>query len=224
MNIIVATSTTNDGNMAIKQDLSNRDQVIKNRTTFLTSLGINIQDATRVMIVYEGNNYLRYREVDDSNKAEGMFNGDGAAADALVTRTPGQALFLPLADCVGATIYDPSQNVLMLSHVGRHSLEQFGARASVEFLIDNYGCHPEDLMVWLTPAPGQERYPLYAFDNRSFKDVVFEQLQSAGIKREHITDDPTDTTNNPLYYSHSEFLAGRQTDDGRYAMVAMMQP
>ena len=61
MNIIVATSTTNDGNMAIKQDLSNRDQVIKNRTTFLTSLGINIQDATRVMIVYEGNNYLRYR-------------------------------------------------------------------------------------------------------------------------------------------------------------------
>ncbi len=224
MNLVVATSTTKDGNMAITKDQSNKDEVIQNRRTFLSNLGINMEDATRVIIVYEGENYRRYREVDERDKATGMFNGDGAAADALVTRTPGQALFLPLADCVGTTIYDPEQQVLMLSHVGRHSLEQSGAETSVKYLVDNYGCHPEDLLVWLTPAPGKERYPLYAFDNRSFKDVVFEQLQTAGIRRQNITDDPTDTTNNPSYYSHSEFLAGRQADDGRYAMVAMMQP
>lgn len=223
MNLSYAISTVNNGDMAVKQDQSNKAEVINNRSAFLSKLGIKMQDSTRVTTTYDGNNYLRYFEINESNKGEGMFDSNVLIADALVTRQPGHALFLPLADCVGVVIFDPVKQILMLSHIGRHSLEQFGGRASVEFLVNEYGCQPENLLVWLTPAPGQEKYPIFAFNNRSFKDVVFEQLQSAGIIKHNITDDPTDTTNDSRYYSHSEFLAGRQDGDGRYAIVAIMQ-
>jgi len=223
MKLVYGISTVNDGSMSVRQDQTNKDEVVNNRTVFLAKYNIKIQDCTRVTIAYGGDDYLRYFEVDEKDKGEGMFDGNSRAADALVTRQPGHALFLPLADCVGAVIFDPVKQILMMSHIGRHSLEQFGATASVKFLIDKYGCHPEQLIVWLTPAPGPEKYPLFAFDNRGFKDVVLEQLQSAGIKLENVNDDSTDTTIDQRFYSHSQFLAGQQADDGRYAIVAMMR-
>ncbi|MBC7943323.1 polyphenol oxidase family protein [Candidatus Saccharibacteria bacterium] len=212
-----------DGNMAMSQDLADKKSILQNRSIFLTANDIAIQDTTRVKIVYEGDDYLRYHEVTSEQKGGGMFNGDIVTADALVTREPGQALFLPLADCVGAVIFDPNKQILMLSHIGRHSLEQNGGHESVKFLVDHYGCNPNELSVWLTPAPGKERYPLFAFDNRSFKDIVFEQLQSAGISTKNIVDNPTDTTKDARYFSHSEFLKGNRPEDGRYAIVAVMK-
>lgn len=221
MNLLVALSTVADGNMLIAANQSNA-KIVQNRTTWLASKNITIADTTRVRIVYEGNDYCRYREVTASQKGAGMFDGTATAADALVTRLPNHALFLPVADCVGAAIYDPTNQVLMLSHLGRHSLEQNGGYESIMFLVNHYGCDPTKLSVWLTPAPGREKYPLFAFDNRSMKDVTLAQLKSAGVLTENITDDPTDTTTDNRYFSHSEFLQGNQSEDGRYAIVAVM--
>lgn len=223
MRVNVAISTVSDGNMAMSQDLADKEDILQNRSIFLTANDIAIQDTTRVKIVYEGDDYLRYLEVTSEQKGGGMFNGDIVTADALITREPGQALFLPLADCVGAVIFDPNKQILMLSHIGRHSLEQNSGHESVKFLVDHYGCNPIELLVWLTPAPGKEQYPLFAFGNRSFKDVVFEQLQSAGISTKNIVDNPTDTTKDTHYFSHSEFLKGNRPEDGRYAIVAVMK-
>ncbi len=181
-----------------------------------------MHDSTRVKIGYESTNYCRYEEVTSSQKGDGMFDGSMVAADALVTRVPHHTLFLPLADCVGAVIYDPIQHILMLSHLGRHSLEQNGGFESVNFLVNHYRCNPGTLKAWLTPAPGQANYPLFAFGNRAFKDVVTDQLLSAGILTKNITDDSTDTTTDGRYFSHSEFLKGNRPEDGRYAVIASM--
>lgn len=224
MDVVFAVSNISDGNMAIDKDQANKSEVLNNRKMFLAKSSTTLEDSTRVTITYDGDNYCRYREVNRRNFGEGMIDGNTAPADALITKIPGQALFLPLADCVGAAIFDSKQNILMLSHIGRHSLEQFGGRASIEHLVNNYSSDPADLLVWLTGAPGQQNYPLFAFNNRSFKDVVFEQLKNAGVLDNNIHDDSTDTTTDPNYYSHSEFLAGRQNDDGRYAVVAIMKP
>lgn len=212
MNLIVATSTIADGDMT----------AIQNRTTFLEANNINIRDTTRVNTIYEGNNYLRYHEVDNSQKGSGMFDDNVIIADALITRESGHALFLQLADCIGAAIFDPNKKVLMLSHLGRHAIEQNGGYESIKFLINNYDCNPADLRIWLTPAAGKENYPLFAFNNRSMKDVLFEQLQTAGISLDNIYDNPADTTKDLNYFSHSQFLQGNRPTDGRYAIVAMM--
>ncbi len=221
MNIKVAISTVNDGNMLIRGDMANR-QIQSNRASFLADNGIDIKQTTCVNIVYDGDDYHRYYEVSEAHKGNGMLYDDNVAADALVTRASNHALFLPIADCVGAVIFDPKKNVLMLSHLGRHSLEQDGGFKSINFLVKYYGCNPSELKVWLTPSPGPDVYPMYRFHDRSIKSVALQQLESAGINPDNITDNSADTTKNHDYYSHSEFLKGMQQEDGRYAIVAIM--
>jgi hypothetical protein len=55
------------------------------------------------------------------------------------------------------------------------------------------------------------------------KEAVLEQLETAGITPDNITDNPADTATDPNYYSHSEFLKGNKPTDGRFAMIAVMQ-
>jgi copper oxidase (laccase) domain-containing protein len=222
MSLVVAISTVEDGNMLIHEDKANQ-QVINNRKNFLKKHGIDIKQTSRVDVTFDTTDFKRYREVTSQDKGESMFGDDKHPADALITTQPNHALFLPLADCVGAVIYDPVKQVLMLSHIGRHSLEENGAYESVAFLVTNHSSRPEDLLVWLTPAPGKDRYPVFAFNNRGLKEVVLEQLQNAGILTNNITDNNSDTATDPRYFSHSEFLAGRRSTDGRHSIVAMMK-
>jgi copper oxidase (laccase) domain-containing protein len=180
MKVTVAVSKVNDGNMHIRTDKTNRD-VINNRSKFLEKVDVDIRQTTRVSTIYEGDDYCRYHEVDTSQKGDGMFDGNIITADALVTKDANHALFLPIADCIGAVIFDQRKNILMLSHLGRHAIEQNGGYKSIMYLVKNYQSNPADLLVWLSPAPGSESYPLFNFDNRSLKEVATEQLKSAGV-------------------------------------------
>ena len=221
MNAHVALSEVSDGSMYTPQDQEDA-VVIKNRTTWLQKQDIELNDTVRVHIAYDGDDFCRYRIVDASNKGEGM-EGLGVTSDALVTTTPGLALFLPVADCVATTLFDPEHNVLMLSHLGRHSLEQQGGLKSVRFLQEAFGVNPEQLKVWLSPAPNKAVYPIFTLNGQGMKEAAFEQLQTAGVRTENIIDNPADTATNDAYYSHSEFLKGNKTSDGRFAMIAVMR-
>jgi len=223
IDVIVALSNVADGSMFIPDDRSNIT-IADNRARFLNNHDIKMDQSTRVNITYDSDSFCRYQKVTlVDNAGMGMRDDDMQPADALITTDTNHALFLPLADCVGAVIYDPVHHVLMLSHLGRHSTEQFSGRKSVSYLADTYGSDPADLRVWLTPAPGKDAYPMWAFNNRSIKEVVIDQLTTTGILMQNIHDDATDTTKDPNLFSHSEFLAGRRSEDGRYAIVAMMR-
>ncbi len=222
MKLLVATSTVADGNM-LNRNAYSHPQIIANRQKWLAKFGLSSDYATRLSVVYEGNDYCRYKEVGPAELGDGMTGAPLEAADAIVTRTPGQILFLPIADCVGTTIFDPEHEVLMLSHLGRHSLEQDGGFKSVQFLIDHYDSDPAQLQVWLAPAPGKATYPVFSMNNRGLKEIAYEQLTRAGVRLDNITDNAADTAIDGNYYSHSEFLKGHQTEDGRFAMLAVMQ-
>jgi copper oxidase (laccase) domain-containing protein len=221
MNAFVAISQAIDGNMYIPEEQDNAD-VVRTRSIWLAKQGIELANTTRVYITYDQGDFCRYRIVDESNKGEGMNAGDSETADALVTTTPNHALFLPVADCVATTLFDPEHGVLMVSHLGRHSLEQHGAEQSVAFLSEQFKTRPEALKVWLSPAPNKEMYPIHALDNKGMKETALEQLEDAGVLRVNIIDAPEDTATDNRYFSHSEFLKGNKLTDGRFAMVAMM--
>lgn len=220
--VAVFISTVDDGNMLIPDDRSNQT-IAQNRATFLQKHDIDIAASTRVNITYDTKDFCRYLEVSHKDQGLGMIDDDAQSADALITTLPDHALLLPLADCVGTVLYDSKHHVLMLSHLGRHSVEQQGGQKSVAYLQDHYRSDPADILVWLTPAPGKEKYPMWAFDNRSIKSVVLEQLTSSGVLIENITDNTADTTKDTRYFSHSEYLAGHRETDGRHAIVAMIQ-
>lgn len=218
---LVAISEVKDGSMYTPTDQSNK-QGIENRTAWLRTRGVALGDATRLHISYDTDDFCRYRIVDESDKGDGMKSAGSQFADALVTTTPGLALFLPVADCVALTLFDEEHGVLMLSHLGRHSLEQQGGVKSVEFLVKNYNTRPGSLKVWLGPAPSKEAYPIFKLDNQGMKEAVFQQLQKAAVSLANITDNPADTATDDRYFSYSEFLKGNKPE-GRIAMVAVMQ-
>ncbi|MDB5165175.1 MAG: Protein of hypothetical function [Candidatus Saccharibacteria bacterium] len=196
--------------------------VQQNRATFLARQGIEMNETTLVRMTYDSNNYLRYETLTSDDMGDGMTRPPTFKSDGLVVTEPGHALFLPLADCIGAVIHDPVKNIMMLSHLGRHNLEQFGATQSIKYLIKEHGVNPGDLTIWLSPAASKEHYPLYSFDNRSLHDVATEQFMAAGAMKENIEVSPIDSAADENYYSHSQFLKGNRSNDGRFVVVAMM--
>jgi copper oxidase (laccase) domain-containing protein len=221
MNVLILTSTTHDGSM--KPVNGDDEAVTKNRTAFLQNNGLRTDDTTLLHLTYGGTNHTRYMIVHDELRGDGIVRQSSIEVDALVTTQPNHVLLLPLADCIGAVLQDPINNILMLSHLGRHNLEQYGGIKSIEFLSTKFGSDPKTITVWLSPAAGQKNYPLFSFENRGMHDVATEQLVTAGILPDNITASAIDTTTDPDYFSHSQFLAGNRATDGRFAVAAVMR-
>lgn len=225
----VVLSTVKDGSMYNRHDMLD-EKVITNRRKFLEQHAMAFETTTRVSTnlleratITHDTNYLRFEYIGKEQAGDGINGKETIVADALATDQPGLAIMLPVADCVGAVFFDPAQSVLMVSHLGRHSLEQQGALRSVEYLTKHYGSTPENIQVWLTPAPSKESYQIWALDNKGMKEATFEQLTKAGIPKANITDDPRDTVTDANFYSYSEFLKGNRKEDGDHMIAAVIE-
>jgi copper oxidase (laccase) domain-containing protein len=222
-NVIAAVSSKKDGNIGFLR--GEYEATLENRLGFLKRVGIDPYHTTLLRVTYENaEHFTRYHIVQDEHKGVGMFDVTyELVADALVTTKPGHALFLPLADCVGAIMYDAKQHILMVSHLGRHSTEEEGALHSIKYLRDTFQTSPKDVHVWLSPAAGKAAYPLRNLQNKGLHEVLLEQLLAANVPRQNIEISRGETATDKNYFSHSQFLAGDKTKDGRFAIVAMMR-
>jgi hypothetical protein len=219
--VTVAVSTIADGSMYLRSEPGN-SEIIENRKRWFAAHSIEAADATRLFVTFDDTeDFCRYVEVDASNKGQGMADDNVVHADALITATPGHALFLGVADCIATTLFDEEHSVLMLTHLGRHSLEQDGGLRSVQYLTKHYGSDPAALKVWTTPSVNKEVYPIFKLNGMGMKEAFFEQMSRAGIVAKNIIDISADTAVDPDYYSHSEFLKGNKPE-GSHAMIAVM--
>lgn len=221
MQVFISASRVSDGSM--KPAFNDVQIVQNNRTLFLAKNDIAPENTTLLRLEYGGDDYCRYLSLDESNQGNGITRESTVDVDALVVTRPHHALLLPLADCIGAVLHDPTTNTLMLSHLGRHNIEQMGGTKSVEYLASRYKVNPADLHVWLSPAAGKDAYPLHAFNNKGLHEVAIEQLLAAGVPRTNIDTSPIDTTKDRDYFSHSEFLKGNRPTDGRFCVIAVMR-
>jgi copper oxidase (laccase) domain-containing protein len=218
--VIAAVSSVSDGNM--KLGLGNDEAVVENRRQFLHAVQIPLEDTTLVGITYATDDFTKYRVVTSDDKGKGMQANMDEFVDALVVDQPGHALFLPLADCIGAVFYDEARHVLMVSHLGRHSVEVHGATRSVEYLKTHFQIDPSRLKVWLSPGVGKVTYPLHSRNGQSLREAIVDDLLQSGVALENVESEDIDTAVHDEYYSHSEFLKGNRTETGRFAIVAMM--
>lgn len=219
--VTVAVSTVTDGSMYLRREPGN-SEIIENRRRWFAAHDVDATDATRVYVTFDDTeDFCRYAEVDATNKGQGMADDNVVHADALITTTPGHVLFLGVADCIATTIFDEEHGVLMLTHLGRQSLEQDGGVKSVKYLTKHYGSNPASLKVWTTPSVNKEVYPIFKLNGMGMKEAFFEQMSRAGIAAENISDSTADTAEHPDYYSYSEFLKGNKPE-GSHAMMAVM--
>lgn len=208
----VAVSSVSDGSMKDGVDLLTAD-AISNRQKFLEKLDMAPEQTAVFCADFETEDFCHYAEA-----RSGLMPG----CDGISTNRINQPILLPIADCVATVLYDPTHHAIMISHLGRHSTEQYGGQKSVEYMKECYGSNPGELLVWLGPSPNGTDYPLHAFNHRSFIDVLTEQLMHAGIQLNNIEASSVDTVTNKSYFSHSEFLKGNRTADGRYAITTVL--
>jgi len=218
--VLIAMSSLHDGSMSKSVDDETR---MGNRRRFLQSHEVSLERSVLVHLKYEGDDYCRYYEVSSEHAGDGMAFESSIVADALFTRSKQAALFLPVADCIGAVLYDARQQVLGLAHLGRHNLVQQGGTKAVQFMAAEFGSDPKDIKVWFSPAAGRENYPLHDFNNRCMYEVALEQVVQGGVSNENVEIDGTDTTTDPNLFSHSQFLKGNRKTDGRQAVIAMIR-
>jgi copper oxidase (laccase) domain-containing protein len=221
MKLFIAVSNSKDGNM--KALLPNDQQAHNNRKKFLEKNNINPRDTTLLYLNYKRANYAQYISIDEHNKGDGIVRDHALISDALIVTKPNHALFLPLADCIGAVIFDPKNNILMLSHLGRHNLIDKGGIKSIKYLKKTYNSNPKDLIIEFSPSAGKKNYPLFDFDNQSLTEIASKQMLSAGVDKNNIKIPKIDTTSNKKYFSHSQFLTGKRQEDARFAIVAVIK-
>lgn len=219
----VVISTVADGSMYNREDKFD-PSVYQNRITLLDSIGLTASDATRIRVGYDRSDFTETHVISEQHKSQGILDENVIISDALVTTGINHALLLPIADCVGAAIYDPEHQVLMVAHWGRHSLEQQGAERCIQFFKETYKSDVSKLEIHLTPAPAKEHYQIWKLDNKGMKEATFEQLARAGIHKDQIIDHPEDTFTDPRYYSYSAYLQGKKENDGDYVIVAVIKP
>ena len=219
--LLIGISSVRDGSMSVGIPDEVRH---KNRAIFLTNHGVRIEQSVLVALTYESQDFKRFYSISSEQAGDGMVRESSIVSDALFTDAKNVALFLPIADCIAAVLYDPTRQVVGLAHLGRHNLLQQGGAAVVEYMQSDYGSLPGEIQVWLSPAAGRENYPLHDFDNRSLHEVALEQLTSAGIMSSNVQIDLRDTSKDAELFSHSEYLRGNRSLDGRQAVVTMMRP
>jgi len=75
--------------------------------------------------------------------------------DALVTDTPNIALALNFADCVPIIFYDPVKKVAGAAHAGWRGTAAEIAPKTVDKMIENFNCKPQDIIALIGPAIGK---------------------------------------------------------------------
>ena len=93
--------------------------------------------------------------------------------DGLITATSGVALVTQYADCVPLLFYDPVERVIANSHSGwRGTVKKIG-EVTVNKMINQFGCRPENIIAAIGPCICKKCYEVDIAVYNAFKDAGF---------------------------------------------------
>jgi len=78
--------------------------------------------------------------------------------DGLYTNNPDFILGIALADCCGIMIYDPRNRAIMALHAGWRGAKLAIGAKGMEIMKEQFGTVSSDVLIWLTPSAGREKY------------------------------------------------------------------
>jgi hypothetical protein len=81
-------------------------------------------------------------------------------ADAILTDRAEVTLLMRFADCVPILLHDPVQQAIGIVHAGWLGTVRQVARHAVRKMSEQYGTHPQDLLVGIGPSIAGHHYPV----------------------------------------------------------------
>jgi len=151
---------------------------------------------------------------------------DVRTGDAMITRVPKLFLTVQVADCQAILIYDPVRKVVANAHSGWRGSIQNIAGQTIQKMVADFSCDPEDLRAAISPSLGpccaefvhyKKELPekLWKYKDQSdhfdFWSISRDQLITEGLRPENIQISQICTKcHTDRFYSYrSESVTGR---------------
>lgn len=212
----VGISEIGDGSMRFFGE-GDEVEIIRNQRKLSRLIGVD--DVVRVRTVYDGRDtFTEYYEITKDNALDYSIDNpekEIPVSDGLVTKEPEIGILLPLADCLGAVVFDEKQGLVGLLHAGRQNIEQDGPKKFIEYLVNSCGSDVKDIKLFFSP---------YALNyhitklNKTMTEAAREQFIGAGVLSDNMIDPGIDTVSNERYPSRS---GGDMTE--RFAVVVKLR-
>jgi YfiH family protein len=233
LGIKVDFSKVSDGNMSFVW--GDEADVIKNRQQFLKRLGYKPEEVSFVSLEHG-------KKIHKVDASIGNFitksRQEELIGDGLITKKPGYALALVVADCIPAALYDPKSGQLAIIHAGRKGVEL----SILSEVVKTMGpVDPKELILISGPAISKESY---IFDSKEGVDMDFwgkdfspgedgkynmdikakfkSQALQLGLSEKNFDLSPVDTFASKDYFSHRRSMA-KSEPEGRFAIIASIQ-
>lgn len=201
-----------------------RENVIENYRRFGEALGFSYEDLVLSAQIHE----TKIRKITKKDKGDGILRPTVPGIDGLVTDEAGIPMYTSYADCVPLIFYDPIKKVAAMAHSGWRGTVACIGKKMVEYMHEEYGCEPSDIIAAIGPSICRACYEVsedvaeafaQIFDPEDMKDIMDSKgngkyqldlwkanekiLIRAGIKKEHL--DITDVCtccNSDKLFSH----------------------
>lgn len=141
----VSTGALSSMNIAMKLD-ETPEHVTENFRILGSVLGFGIDDL--VLTRQTHTDWVRPITRSDCN---GCFHRDYPECDALVTNDPSVALTIFTADCTPILFHDPVTGAVGAAHAGWRGTAAGIAAKTVEAMVREYGCRPENIRAAIGP-------------------------------------------------------------------------
>ena len=198
--------------------------VAKARSSFLRKQGLQADKAVFIKLEH-GKKIYTVTAKDQGNLLDPSLQ-DNLIGDGLITNQTGLTLFLVVADCIGAVIYDPVHRAVGLVHAGRKGVEQNILAEVVGQMKSAYGSSPGELKLITSPSISAESYVFDSTEgidtafwddylskgkddkwHMDIKSKFFSQALECGLQKSNVSIDLTDTFTSKNYFSHRRSMA-----------------
>jgi YfiH family protein len=174
------------------------DNSLKNRESYLNSLGINYADLVCAKQIHSGSVAC----VKKQDKGKGALSADTAIpdTDGLITAEKNLPLAIFTADCLSVFFYDPRGRVIGLIHAGWRGTKEGILPNVIKVMREKYKTNPGDLYVRFGPAIRQCCYEVGREFMDFFPGSVTEKagkfyLDLAGANKRQLLDSGVKETN-----------------------------
>lgn len=164
----VSTGQFGEMNLSFRNGDS-RDNVYENYRLLCEAAGIDVNHLVLSRQTHTNN----VKNITHEHLGTGITKPEFSDVDGLITNEPGVALVTQYADCVPLLFYDPVARVCANSHSGwRGTVKKIGA-VTVQKMVGEYGCKPENIIAAIGPSICKDCYEV---------DLpVYDEFKKSGI-------------------------------------------
>ncbi len=146
----VSTGDCASMNLSFNKD-TNPQNVIKNFEILCNGVGISTEN----LVLSHQTHTNNVITVDESHRGTGISKPPFCDVDGMITNKSGVALVTQYADCTPLVFYDPVKKVIATSHAGWRGTVRLIGKCTVDKMVREFGCAPEDIIAGIGPCIGK---------------------------------------------------------------------